>query len=86
MDDHLPPTTTAADDRTTAGQRRINIIWEVTQATVTIFIVAANIALAFNPVVTPTAQTTLTNAMFVVLGFYYGRTNHQKIGGVIQGR
>lgn len=73
-------------DRGSAGQRRVNLLWESTQATMTVLIVAANVAAVFLDTVSKEAQLTLTNAMFVVLGFYYGRTNHQKIGGVDQGR
>ncbi len=79
-------TTTEEEDRHTYGQRRINLIWESTQAVMTVLIVIANVFAAFMPVVSPAAETTITNALFVVLGFYYGRTNHQKIGGVKSGR
>ena len=58
----------------------------LTQAATTLLIVGGNVFAAFVPVVSPMAGSTLTNAMFVVLGFYYGRTNHQKIGGVQLGR
>lgn len=72
---------------TSRGQRWVNLIWEFTQAIMTIMIVYANIRAAFEqPALSATATATLNNAMFVVLGFYYGRTNHQRVGGVQQGR
>lgn len=71
---------------TSIGQRKINLIWETTQAVMTVTIVLANVLLAFFPSNSENATYTLTNAMFVVLGFYYGRTNHQKVGGLQQGR
>lgn len=75
----------AEENLTNAGQRRVNIMWEFTQAVMTILIVGTNMYVACLPAAVG-GNPTLTNAMFVVLGFYYGRTNHQKIGGVIQGR
>lgn len=80
----LPPP--QREDKVAAGQRRINMIWEVTQAVMTVAIVGANVFAMFRPPADETARATMTNAMFVVLGFYYGRTNHVKIGGVPQGR
>ena len=83
----MPPTTTAEQDLHSASQRRINVIWELTQAVIAVSIVIANVLSAFFG--TPTdaaATTTMTNAMFMVLGFYFGRTNHQKVGGVQLGR
>ncbi len=67
-----------------AGQRKVNLIWEYTQAIVAILIVGANLAvwlsIAFRstPVQMPGG---LTDALFVIVGFYYGRTNHAAIGG-----
>jgi hypothetical protein len=75
------PTTTAEQDRFTSGQRRINLIWEVTQAAIALMIVGANVASAF---VLVTTNSMLTNAFFLVVGFYFGRTNHARQGGVSQ--
>ena len=69
----------------TGGQRRINIIWEGTQAFVAIAVtiatlfVASNLALKDNKQVA--AFLLLSNAFFLVIGFYFGRTNHQRQGG-----
>lgn len=82
----LPPTTTVEEDLHSSSQRRINVIWELTQATIAISVVLANVVAAFFSPASPTSATTLVNAMFVVIGFYFGRTNHQKVGGVQLGR
>lgn len=80
---------------TTHGQRRINLIWEVTQALVALLVtfttlfVSARIVLygIEHPEAAPTSYLTaafllLSNAFFLVIGFYFGRTNHQRTGGV----
>lgn len=73
-----------AVDRTTRGQRRINLIWEVTQAVVAVSVtfttlfVAARLSLDADDA----ARLLLSNAFFLVVGFYFGRTNHQRIGGI----
>jgi len=81
----LPPTTTAQQDITTAGQRKVNLIWEYTQASVAVMVVGANIivwvsaSLLGKEVKIPEG---LTNAMFLIVGFYFSRTNHAAIGGI----
>lgn len=81
----LPPNTTQQQDLTTAGQRRVNLIWEYTQAFIAIIVVLANmvtgVAFAimdkhgdFPPV--------LMSSLFLIVGFYFSRTNHAAIGGV----
>lgn len=82
----VAPTTTVQQDLTTAGQRRINLIWEYTQAVLAVFVVGANMIVGTmqglgystgrdHPVI-------LSSALFLVIGFYYARTNHAAIGGV----
>lgn len=81
----LAPKTTAQEDLTTAGQRRINLIWEWTQATISILVVAANVTVAvYDGVVAnhPEYPNVLSNTLFLVVGFYFSRTNHSAIGGV----
>lgn len=75
----LPPTTTSEQDRYTAQQRNINVIWELTQAAIAISVVAANVAAAFMLAV---QNQLLGNAFFLVIGFYFGRTNHARSGGM----
>lgn len=74
----LPPTTTAQEDVVTAGQRRINMIWEVTQSVIAVMITGAIIYAA----VARIESAALSNAFFLIVGFYFSRTNHQSIGGV----
>ncbi len=95
MDNDLKPTTEeehVARGRAmeaglvSGGQRRINLIWEITQAsvavsvTLTTLFVAANLTLSAKG--DQAAALLLSNAFFLVIGFYFGRTNHQRIGGV----
>lgn len=81
----VSPTTTAQEDLTVAGQRRINVVWELTQAMIAISVVAAVIFASLYNVVTSSGTeipSVLSNAAFLVIGFYFSRTNHQAIGGV----
>jgi len=86
------PTTTEEQDRGTAGQRAINAIWETTQRQVAILVigmavvVAAGLAAFGAPEAQVAAFAFLYGAANLVIGFYFGRTNHQRVGGVIQGR
>ena len=62
------------------------MVWEYTQAGVAIMVVAANIInellTRFVPVLIPGGggSDLLGNAFFLVIGFYFGRTNHARIG------
>ena len=77
----LPPTTTIEQDRYTFQQRRINLIWEVTQALIAVSVVGANVIAAFQLSV---ESMMLSNAFFLVIGFYFGRTNHARTGGIAE--
>lgn len=76
----------AARDITTQGQRRINLIWEVTQALIALAVTFTTLyvsaALVIRGAVDSASFLLLSNAFFLVVGFYFGRTNHQKVGGV----
>lgn len=78
--------TTAEEDRKTSGQRRINVIWEATQAIIAITVtgatIYASVVVTLRSDMDKTAFIFLTNILFVVIGFYFGRTNHQRTGGV----
>lgn len=78
----LPPKTTLEEDLKTAGQRRINMIWEYTQAGIALLVVLANVAYVFVAVICSKATQSelFANAFFLVIGFYFGRTNHARIG------
>lgn len=77
-EESLPPKTTIQEDITVAGQRRINMIWEITQALIAIGITAA---IVWSTLTAHTVQEILSNAFFLIVGFYFSRTNHQAIGG-----
>ncbi len=74
----LAPTTTAQEDLVVHGQRRINLIWETTQAAVTILITCAAVYCAIKGI----KADVLNFAFVAVISTYYARTNHTKIGGV----
>jgi len=74
----LPPETTAEQNLKTASQRRVNIIWEVTQAVIALLFVSAYVYAAIVQIDSPG----LANATFLIVGFYFSRTNHQRVGGV----
>lgn len=88
--------TAAQEDETTlrsAGQRRINILWEATQAIIALVVTgtgmytAAMLALRTDLAdssksMAITAFLLISNTVFLVIGFYFGRTNHQRVGGV----
>lgn len=81
----LAPKTTEQEDLTTAGQRRVNLIWETTQAVIAIVVVAANMGAAIYSQIQGRpgeVSVILSSALFLVVGFYFSRTNHQAIGGM----
>lgn len=82
-DPSLPARTTFQEDLTYAGQRRINLIWEWTQAIIALGVVfmttGAGIYSMIHNVEIPTL---LAVAFGTVVGFYFSRTNHAAIGGV----
>lgn len=66
----------AARALATSRRNRINVLWEVTQA---FLAMTLTLAAAYSAVVSTRAESeTLKNALFVVLGFYFGRTNHSR--------
>jgi hypothetical protein len=74
-----PATTTVEQDRHSHGQRQINLTWEVTQAVIAMSITLATIFGAVKGV----QSDTLQNGFFLIVGFYFGRTNHARAGGVV---
>lgn len=74
----------------TSGQRRINLIWEITQAIVTVMVVGATLYIAGDLVLggeeddnnRAAAFLLLSNAFFMIVTAYYQRTNHVRTGGV----
>lgn len=96
MDTNIPPTTTAAEDLVKAGQREVNLIWERKQASIaswvvgTALVVSSAVALLIiypnatekQTAMAITAFVLISNLVSLVIGFYFGRTNHTKVGGV----
>lgn len=84
----VDPNTTAQEDLTTAGQRRINLIWEYTQALIAITITIANVIVGvYQGIATLNGGRTefpiiLSSSFFLIVGFYFSRTNHAAIGGI----
>ena len=74
----------------TAGQRRVNILWEVTQSAIALAVVVVtlyvNAAVALRAVEMIASQQSglmqLNVMAALVTGFYFGRTNHTRQGGV----
>lgn len=89
---NLPPKTTAEQDLKSAGQREINLIWETTQRHIALFVVVVGCTVSATVVVYSVVKgsttdplvlaafTLLSNICFLVAGFYFGRTNHARIG------
>lgn len=82
----LPPKTTAEEQAHSAGQRQINRVWEYTQAVIAVSVSLATLYVAATLSVYSqgdmAAFLLLSNAFFLVIGFYFGRTNHSRVGGV----
>lgn len=73
-----PPSKTIEQvDLTLSSQRKINAIWEITQAVIAIAITLAVIYNEINQIQSPN----LINAFFLVVSMYLVRVNHTKIGG-----
>lgn len=74
----LPPNTTEQEDMVTAGQRRVNLVWEFTQSIIAVMITGAIVYCSINGI----DDRILNNAFFLIVSMYFVRTNHQLIGGV----
>lgn len=87
--ENRPSTTTVEQDRVTSGQRRVNLLWEATQAFVALAVVLVTlyadtrVALGTFEITTNqlAALMQLNVMMSLVIGFYFSRTNHTAIGG-----
>lgn len=85
-EDKLPSTTTPEEDRTTASQRRVNLIWETTQAVIAVVVTSVSVivaaVLSLRGDTGHAAFLLLSNSFFLIIGTYFTRTNHTKTGGV----
>jgi len=83
------PNTTQEENRVTAGQRRINLTWETTQAVVAISITFTTLYVSARLILGGTTDNAafqlLSNVFFLIVGTYFQRTNHQRVGGVKTG-
>lgn len=83
------PATPAQESQTelrTSGQRRINLIWEVTQAIIAVIVATGTLYIAAVLVLRSdasagTAFLLLSNAFFMIVTAYFQRTNHTRVGG-----
>lgn len=82
----LPPKTTLQEDLALQGQRRINLVWEWTQAVISVIVVTGNVvvgvAQGLNWSQNLVHPPVLSSALFLIVGFYFSRTNHTNIGGI----
>lgn len=62
-------------EKAATRQNTIYLLWEVTQAIVAVALVIAAIYSSLTSEVVPDI---LSNALFIVMGFYFGRTNHDR--------
>lgn len=74
----IPPPTEpeVAKEKAATRKNTINMLWEYTQAFLAISLTLAAIYVAIWG--DGTESETLKNALFVVIGFYFGRTNHTR--------
>jgi hypothetical protein len=54
------------------------MVWEATQSAIAILVTGGMIYCEINKISSPS----IVNACFLVVGFYFSRTNHSAIGGV----
>jgi len=89
-DDHLKSDTTSEEDRHTASQRRVNLIWEYTQSGIALLTILTTCIGVFVGRLfigsAPPFPAEWWTIVGLVIGFYFGRTNHQRVGGVQSGR
>lgn len=84
----LAPKTTMQEDLVAAGQRHINVKWESTQQIIAIavavdaLIICSFVILWGDSGLRQAAFLFVTNLAFLVVGTYFQRTNHTKVGGV----
>lgn len=88
----LPSVTTPEEDRTTESQRQTSMMWESNQRDIARMVVGASTMVASSLSICGrmlgSENLQLASAIFLygvanlVIGFYFGRTNHSRVGGV----
>lgn len=88
----MPSKTTDEQDRTTASQREVSLMWETTQMRIAMRVITVSLGVAAIIAVAGrslgSGELQLASAVFLygvanlVTGFYFGRTNHTRVGGV----
>lgn len=83
-DPSLPARTTFQEDLTFASQRRVNLIWERTQAAIALVVVLFTMVCGTYGMLHNQSQipTIMSVAFGTVVGFYFSRTNHTATGGI----
>lgn len=98
-DVNTAPNTTAEDDLRTLGQRWTNKLWESVQAYIAALVVTvalginaylSTLAASENATTSQVASANVANQNInilasLIIGFYFGRVNHQKEAGVGKG-
>lgn len=84
----LPPNTTEQEDMVTAGQRKINLIWEYTQCFIAVF--ATLVVMILGSILAIQGRVDdfppfIALSYGLIVGVYFQRTNHTKTGGVHPG-
>jgi hypothetical protein len=83
----LTISTSSSPERSAAtlrGQQKVNLIWEFTQAAIAVLITMAIVTASIMVLVTGKGEipNILCAGFGLVVGTYFQRTNHIKIGGV----
>lgn len=68
----------------TEDQRRISGIWERTQQVIALSVVLTSLFVSAYLAIQPGGNSSyvfLASVANLVIGFYFGRTNHQRVGG-----
>lgn len=94
--DNIPARTTGEQDRKTASHREINLMWETNQGRIAMTLVYAvtfvTVILSLSALlpgvddrvlaIATSAFMLMNSLISMVIGYYFGRTNHEKVGGV----
>jgi hypothetical protein len=88
----VAPTTTTEQDLHSASQRAVNRTWEGTQRLIALSVTLASLGVSSWLSIMGQTESVQTAALVfvfgvanLVIGFYFGRTNHERVGGVYIG-